>query len=317
MKFIPWTFDRMEELVELWNRELDASFPMRLELFIQNSILDTNICDKASLLAIDDTGQIIGFIIAKRWKEVLNVPMRNDVGWIQVLIVDKNYRRQNIGSTLLTHAESEFEKNGLKEILLGKDPWHYFPGIPSQFTEVKAWFEQKGYVSFGEEHDLVCHYESKSTGRLPVVKEAEFSLVELKDKDEFLAFLQRCFPGRWEYEAIHYFKKGGTGREFVVLKKHGQIIGFSRVNDANSPLIAQNMYWSPLFTEELGGIGPLGIDEAERGNGYGIAIVEAAISTLRNRDIHMIVIDWTALVGFYTKIGYEVWKSYDSFRKVI
>ena len=82
-------------------------------------------------------------------------------------------------------------------------------------------------------------------------------------------------------------------------------------------MIAQNVYWAPLFNGKLGGIGPLGVDSAERGNGYGIAIVEAAIAFLRSRDIKNIVIDWTGLVGFYRKLDYEVWKGYTSYRKVL
>ena len=39
---------------------------------------------------------------------------------------------------------------------------------------------------------------------------------------------------------------------------------------ANSPFIAQNVYWSPLFEEEVGGIGPLGIDAEEQKQGYGL-----------------------------------------------
>ncbi|WBX82247.1 GNAT family N-acetyltransferase [Virgibacillus salarius] len=109
---------------------------------------------------------------------------------------------------------------------------------------------------------------------------------------------------------MQYFKHGGTGREFVVLKKNQHIIGFCRINDASSPIIAQNVYWSPLFNEALGGIGPLGVDEQERGNGYGKMVVQAGIHYLRERGINRIVIDWTGLVNFYKQLDYGVWKSY-------
>jgi len=42
-----------------------------------------------------------------------------------------------------------------------------------------------------------------------------------------LQFFQPCFPDRWLYEALNYFEKGGTGREFVVLKKDGKLKGFA------------------------------------------------------------------------------------------
>src|SRR5699024_8165519 len=108
-----------------------------------------------------------------------------------------------------------------------------------------------------------------------------------------------------------------TGREFVVLRKNNRIIGFCRINDEHSPMIAQNVYWAPLITGELGGVGPLGIDENERGQGYGLAIVEAGLAFLRQRGICHIVIDWTDLVNFYKKLGFCPWKGYLVYQKEI
>ena len=71
--------------------------------------------------------------------------------------------------------------------------------------------------------------------------------------------------------------------------------------------IAQNVYWAPLFEEELGGIGPLGIAPEERGKGYGLAIVQAGMYFLSQRGIKNIVIDWTNLVDFYGKLGISLW----------
>lgn len=315
LKFIQWNVERLDELVNLWNDELAEHFPMRKVLFEQNSFQDKNVSFEGSLIAVDENDKVIGFIVAKRWQEQLDIKLGENIGWIQVILVDHKHRGQGIGTKLLKHAEDSLKAAGMKQILLGKDPWHYFPGIPEESTNVAAWFQSKGYVKFGTEHDLICTYDDQNNLSLPPVKEAEFSILRSEDQEAFLAFLRRCFPGRWEYEALHYFKKGGTGREFVVLKKNKKIIGFSRINDAESPFIAQNVYWSPLFGQELGGVGPLGIDANERKQGYGIAIVEAAIIYLRKRNVNTIAIDWTGLVAFYEKLGYNIWKSYHSYRK--
>jgi len=101
------------------------------------------------------------------------------------------------------------------------------------------------------------------------------------------------------------------------LKKDDEIVGFCRINDQDSPFIAQNTYWAPLYNNELAGLGPLGIDAKERGNGYGLAIVEAAIAFLRKRGHRRIVIDWTDLVDFYAKLGYQKWKTYHSYKKYL
>lgn len=317
MKLIPWDRQWLPELVELWNKVLGDEFPMRASLFEQNSFNDENILRKGSQIVVDANQEVIGFIVVKKWREQLDVPMRKDLGWIQILLVDPQYRHQGIGRKLLKHAERMLKEEGCQEILIGKDPWHYFPGIPQQSEETVDWFERRGYRKFGQEHDLICHYHENTEAILPKLPNVSFSILQENQKEHFLTFLNKCFPGRWEYEAIHYFKKGGTGREFVILKKGTEIIGFSRINDEISPLIAQNVYWAPLFTEPLGGIGPLGINPNERGNGYGIAIVQAAIAFLKKRNIKHIVIDWTTLTTFYGQLGYQVWKSYESYKKRI
>ncbi|WP_243700544.1 GNAT family N-acetyltransferase [Caldanaerobacter subterraneus] len=152
---------------------------------------------------------------------------------------------------------------------------------------------------------------------LPYLENIKFSILNLEEKDDFLSFLKENFPGRWEYEAIHYFMKGGKGREFVIAKKNSDIVGFCRINDSHSPFIAQNVYWAPLFDKELGGIEPLGIAQKERGKGLGIAIVQAGIYFLYQRKIKDVVIDWTDLENFYRKLGWEAWKQYFVFKKVL
>ncbi|MFD1385767.1 GNAT family N-acetyltransferase [Oceanobacillus oncorhynchi subsp. oncorhynchi] len=315
MKLESWNERRIDALVQLWNQEIGSHFPMRKELFKQNSFEDENICEKASAIAIDEENHVVGFVVAKRYQEKQEAGMSKEIGWIQVLLVAENQRNQGIGSLLLANAETHLKAAGVKQILLGRDPWHYFPGIPMELAEAKSWFEQKGYQNSGIEHDMLRKYDVHDEAAVPKITGIECQVLELEDKDLFLDFLHRCFPGRWEYEAIHYFQKGGTGREFAILKKGQRIIGFCRMNDEKSPFIAQNVYWAPLFQEELGGIGPLGVDANERGKGYGLAVVEAGIGFLRERGVSRIVIDWTGLTAFYNKLGYTVWKSYAGYSK--
>ncbi|WP_379596887.1 GNAT family N-acetyltransferase [Oceanobacillus luteolus] len=315
MQFFAWDVKWLKDLVRLWNQELGKQFPMREELFNQNSFQDINIFADGSRIAVDENGRVAGFIVTKKWNDVIDVGISESTGWVQVLLVDYAYRNQGIGTELLKFAETKLIESGVNQLWLGKDTWHYFPGIPIEYEETASWFEKKGYVKSGEEFDLDCKYEEESDLAILTKESVEAAILQPDEKDDLLEFLHASFPGRWEYEAIQYFQLGGTGREFVVLKKEGRIIGFCRINDSKSPVIAQNVYWSPLYDGELGGIGPLGISKDERKHGYGLFIVEAAIVYLRKRGIESIVIDWTGLVDFYRKLGYEVCKSYYSYQK--
>ncbi|CAM4184623.1 GNAT family N-acetyltransferase [Lederbergia lenta] len=315
MKVTPIDKERITDMVKLWNKEIGQHFPMREELFEQNSMDDENVLESGSGIALNQNDEVIGFVVSKRWQEDIDVKMNKETGWIQVLIVDSEYRRQGVGVALLEKAENALKLAGVVKITFGSDPWHYFPGLPSGFEDTIRWFGKQGYKKDMETYDLIAHYEDEIESEMPEQKEVEFMMLKAEEKDQFIDFMHRTFPGRWEYEAIQYFKKGGTGREFVVLKRKGEIFGFCRINDIHSPFIAQNVYWSPLFNTPLGGIGPLGVDPSIRGNGYGLAIVEAGVHFLRNRGIHSIIIDWTEFIDFYEKLGYEAWQKYESYSK--
>lgn len=315
MKYIQWTSSKAAEIVALWNKEIGKDFPLREALFKQNSFDDVNVQVNHSLIALNDEDEVVGFIVVKSFEESEIVDMHAGTGWIQALLVDSAYRNQGIGSKLLEQAEQFFQSKGKEQILIGRDPFHYFPGVPTEYKEMCQWLEKKGYKKENTEVDLTCTYGEDEPIMEPDVADATFVIATEDDKEGLIQFLQRCFPGRWEYEARKYFEQGCSGREFVLLKVAGEVKGFCRINDPQSDIIAQNVYWDPLFTEGLGGVGPLGVDASERGKGYGLAIVQAGIAFLRKRGIQHIVIDWTGLIAFYEKLGYRVWKTYEPYTK--
>lgn len=313
MNLIPWNRDHIDELVALWNKELSTHFPVRKDLFVQNSFEDVNVLKKGSFIAVDDNGKVIGFVVSKKWQEKMKVEMDLKKGWIQVLLVDSANRGKGIGTLLLEHAETALKESGAEVIQLAGDPFHYFSGVPEVYPDVQRWFEKLGYYKKQETFDLINHLVKKYP--FPNESSVSFSVLQIEEKDELLSFLARCFPGRWEYEAIKYFEMGGVGREFVVAKKNGGIIGFCRMNDSLSPSIGPNVYWSPLFEQKVGGIGPLGIDSNERKQGYGLEVVEAAMAYLQEREIETIIIDWTNLVEFYEKLDFTPWEKYGVYLK--
>ncbi|RXJ02540.1 GNAT family N-acetyltransferase [Anaerobacillus alkaliphilus] len=307
--------DDLEHIVRLWNREMGELFPLTKKLFEQNSIQDKNVLRDGSLVACDVDNQIVGFIVAKLWQEdIPSVRLGVDSGWIQAIVVDSKYRKIGIGKSLVDLVERNFTNSGIRKLFLGRDPWHYFAGIPKEAIETQRWFEKRGYKAGNTVYDLYCdlrEYEIKA----PNMKDATFRLLEYSDQTRFLEFLHQNFPGRWEYEAIRYFQLGGTGREFLVIERDEEMVGFCRLNDLSSPIIAQNVYWSTLFLDAVGGIGPLGISKIYRKYGYGLAIVQAAMSVLHQRGIRDLVIDWTEIVDFYAKLGFTTWKAYVYYEK--
>src|SRR5699024_11711920 len=147
------------------------------------------------------------------------VDMHGQTGWIQALLVDTDYRNQGIGTKLLKIAESYFEDLDKKQILIGRDPFHYFPGVPTQYEAVCRWLETKGYAKDATEVDLVQTYKDDDPIEMPSFEEAALVEVTKADADDLIAFLKRCVHGRWEYEAKKYFASGERSEERRVGKE--------------------------------------------------------------------------------------------------
>ena len=305
----------VSDIVELWNEEIGERFPMSIALWKQNTTNEPNVMKEGSFAVIEE-GNLRGFIVAKRYMEKLEAKMPTNVGWIQCMLVGTSARNRGVGSELLKLAEQALIDAGVAEIRLGRDPWHYFPGVPLEDEKTANWFEKRGYVKGGVETDLIKDVRDGKLYELtnPI---GHYRLLTKEDIPSLLGFLDRVFPGRWHYEALHYELIGGSGREFMGFFMDGELQGFCRMNDPHSPVIAQNVYWSALVSGEMGGIGPLGIDRAIRGKHFGIDLVKAAANELIGRGVTDIVIDWTQLIAFYEKLGFTPWKQYQSMAKTI
>ncbi|WP_257347907.1 GNAT family N-acetyltransferase [Pseudalkalibacillus decolorationis] len=315
IQFSRWneaTIEVIRDVCSLWNQELGNEFPISERLFIQNSFKCLHLLEEGSFIVHCDE-KVVGLIISKVTREQVDL-LPNKVGWIQVILVAKEHRRKGIVMKLLQMAEKSLRNCGVSKIVLGRDIHHYFPGIPSCCSDTLIWFEKQDYQYVNKVQD---YYRSVSSGIKLLKTDLVISVLKEVEQGALLAFLHQSFPGRWEYEAIDYFRAGGDGRHFLVAKKEGKIIGFVRVNDTESPILGPNVYWDAVFPEKMVGIGPLGIDRYYRKNGYGKAIVEAAIQLAVERKAKHLVIDWTELDTFYKSFGFEVWKEYHQYEKIL
>lgn len=293
-------------LVNLWNEEYGFIFPITDELFRRNI---SNCYKEASYVCYDDD-KIVGFIIGKIWNYDYLISKYLDASWISLIYVTPKYRRQGIGTTLLNYACDTFLSLNKKCINLGSDMLNFFPGLPQDLKNFLPWFINRGFESTYQTHDLIKHGNS-SDFMLCNDSKYTFRVSTIKDKDKLLSFLNKCFPGRWYFEALLYYENGGDGREyFICLNELNEVIAFSKVCYPNTliDLISYSHTYRARF-EKLGGIGPLGVDPAYRGKHLGSDIVKGSINVLKAYS-NDYIIDWTGLLEFYRPMGFEVWKAY-------
>lgn len=259
-------------------------------------------------------GKIVGVVIAKMWHETHGIALNKEHGWIQMLLVHPDYRQQKIGTELYKFAEQALLKNGVKKVQIGGDLGHLLCGVPLAQQAGVAFAEMFGFKQVVESVDFT---KSITKPLSPPQKDnVEFVLLEKDEQQQLLEFMAQSFPGRWTFEAHDYFVQGGTGRDYVVVKWEGKIVGFCRINDEYSAWKGPNYNWAEQF-DQLGGIGPLGVNEDYRKYGLGRAVIEAAEFYLQQRGKKTLFIDWTDLIAFYEKLGYTVWKNYGIFVKQV
>ena len=138
-----------------------------------------------------------------------------------------------------------------------------------------------------------------------------FRLSTLNDKENLISFMKKNWPGRWLKELLDYYENDGDGREYVIALDNDVICAFAKIGypDTNISLCGYSMTWKNRFST-LGGIGPLGVDSSYRKRNLGYDIVAYANNILINNNVSDIIIDWTGLLDFYRRMGFEVFKSY-------
>lgn len=311
MNFIYKKFSDINEkelldCLKLWNDEMGLIYPITQKAFYQNVI---DYSEKDGLVAYCDN-QVKGFIILKQFSDDKLVDYTNNL-FISLFYVSKKYRRQGVGSTLFDFANKIC---GERDLIIGKDIYNFFPGVPTDFDNLTdVWLEKRGFTGHRYTHDLIARnpksYEIKN-------KEVVYKYCEDEEKDKLIEFIKKNNWKRWALEVEEYFsnKKENDEKAYIIGLLYGEIISFVRVNTNEMNIVAYNVMWQNRF-EKLGGIGPLGVDKEQRKSGLGKDMMSIAINDLLKKGCKELMIDWTGLMELYSKFNFEVWKSYKYMQK--
>src|SRR5699024_2127048 len=100
---------------------------------------------------------------------------------------------------MLLRDEKTTQKNHrMEQVCHGRDTQHSFPASHRPNDWTRKWFETKGYEKQDTEYDVFNSYDDTSQIVEPKKDGVEFGVLRENEKEPFLNFLRRCFPGRWE-----------------------------------------------------------------------------------------------------------------------
>lgn len=314
------TEDDYDKMIALWNRNMGILFPMDDKLFSGNLKMDKDF-DEEYVLGAYEEEKLIGFIIYKRHVNNLGMmPPDKKGGNINSIVVDFEYRNMGIGSTMLKMCEEELKSEGVDNIELGRDTFHFFPGVPKEYVKSLEFFKKRGYDEEFISYDVACDVSNINLDEIRVKKglklntDERFVFQELSGeyKQSLMDFLKRTFPGRWYGDTTLFFKNGMEYRDIIVVidKKENKVVGFGHVYDKHSKLIGPPAYWRGLLGENFGGLGPIGVDTEYRKMGLGLTLLYKCMEIQKEREVHGMCIDWTDLLDFYGIFNFMPWKTY-------
>lgn len=325
MRIFPLPIDPVAEseaIVALWNRNLGDTFPIDRGLLVQQLRLDID--PRLCVATRDDAGRLTGVALAKRAARPGPNGTVPATGYLSWLIVDRDRRRQGTGTALLAAAAQWWREAGASTVRLGSDRYHLFPGRPLEdgpgWDALAGFARRYGFVAEGIECDLMADLRSLEAAR-PATSSGgtgryNYVRYDPGQSGAVSAFMHGAFPGRWADEVAEAIAAGLRPDDLALAvdTDDGSIVGFSRIYDGGSPVRGPSVYWLGLMGAHPGGLGPIGIDASRRGEGLGMGLLRYCVRELAARGVETMVIDWTDLADFYGKIGFKVWKRYETMK---
>jgi GNAT superfamily N-acetyltransferase len=302
-------------VVELWNRAAGEAFPLR------EVVLRLRIDLNPSYRPLDAVAawrgeKLIGWAMLGRYRgEAPSAARLSDQAWLTSVVVAPEEQRQGIGTRLVA---SLIEDSALPRdrIRPGGGIHFLFPGPPAELPAARPFLESLGFAFGREVYDLRTDLSAPEARLIPdpaaELAVRGLSVVPCRPDEvpRLLAFLAGEFPGGWWHDADCYFAAGGDAADWLVLRAGERVVGMARVHHPASQLIGPALFWAPLRGPRAGGLGPIGVAAARRGEGLGKLLLAATLDRLRSLGADDAVADWTDLLGYYGPFGFQIWKSY-------
>jgi GNAT superfamily N-acetyltransferase len=300
-------------LVAIWNAACGTyllTTPRAVEF---NTHPATGAVQSGQIALRDD--QPVGFVIASA---LPNDPQTSspETGWVDALAVEPTAQRSGTGSSLLSWAEAYLRAQGCKRVRLGGSLRPFAPGYPTELGNL-TFFKKRGYAerASGEETWDVARDLNNYVSNHPQIA-VEVRPALYGDENALLQFFLREFPNRWRFEYQESLRMGGRISDWMVVLTHNEIDGFARLTFEDS-LQPYERFFPYQLPRPWGQLGPIGVSTSLRGRGYGGALLDAALCHLRARGVRGCVIDWTNLIGFYSKFGFTPYRRYAMLVKLL
>ena len=295
-------------LTRLWNATCGPEFTATERLFAYNLRPTTGGVQGGRL--VYHNHDPMGFVLVSALPDVPPELYPVTPGWIDAIIVAPESQRMGLGTQLLIWAEQWLLGHGVGRIFVAGSLRPFKPGVPTSYRHTYTLLTHRGYADDGETWDVARDLGAgPSLTRYPPADLAPIHPARPKDREPLRAFLGRTFPGRWRFEVEEFLREGGRLADILILEHNGRVEGFCWITREDS-LRPLGRFYMHSLPKPWGQLGPIGISDAVRGQGWGGRLLQAGLTHLADLGVRGCVIDWTTLLAFYAKFGFEPYHHY-------
>lgn len=294
------------QVYALWQHTLSHLWPLPYDIFHAVTVGNPAYQEGDHFVAMAGS-EIVGWIATQ-----VRQGMPSPEGHLMLLLVAPAYQRQGVGSMLHAHALTSLKQRGTAQIQLGGGFYYLWQGVPINLPGAWPFFEAHGWKEVERSFDLVremAGYITPSSIYERLRPTITIAQATATDVDAILAFEEQHFP-QWLQHYQRVLHHHGYADVVVAKESHQGIVGTSFVKDLHAAWWQYEIRWLSLLGENTGGVGPLGVAPTMREQGIGLALAARVTELVHERGFKRSYIDWTWLVDWYGRLGYQVWQEY-------
>ncbi len=300
-------------LTHLWNAACGPEFAATEMFFEYNLRPTTGGVQDGRIVYHGQTP--VGFVLASAMPDVPLEIYPVTPGWIDAIVVAPEAQYKGFGTQMLLWAEQWLTAQHAGQVFIGGSMRPFMPGVPEGFTHTQTFLTNLGYAMGGKEWDVARDLsEGPSFTRYPQADLAPIRPATPDDTKAVREFFSRTFSGRWRFEVEEFLRENGRIADILILEQDGRVEGFCWITPEDSLRPLDRFYMHKL-PRPWGQLGPIGVSETVRGQGWGGRLLQAGLTQLADHGVRGCVIDWTDLLEFYGKFGFEPYHCYHMMTK--
>lgn len=271
----------LSDVLELCNRHME--YDELSETLLREKVFDDPSYDKELIFTAWQDEKLVGFISG-----VTREIRAEKIGYVKLMVVHSDYRRQGIGSALYEKLEEIYRKRAMHKVRVYDVPFNYFmPGIDPRYTPAIAFFETLGFRRFADTSNMIVDltaqdFSTASEEEKLKTEHIEIGRAEYSDREEVMQFVDDNFP-LWRHEVSNAYNSLPVSLH--IARHDGIIKAFSAHNGNNFG---------------TGWFGPMGTHPDLRGKGIGGILLKRCLQDMKDWGLTESTIPWVGPIRFYS-----------------